>query len=357
MSRKIKIFFVLLFLITLLSGSLKGISIINSVEENSFFSESIDVEFKVKKPGSNWEDESLTADVDAVLDFKIEVQTHRRYEGVGIYVTLPTVGGSNMFEYVSDSSSPKPVLPFGIWDADNSSVMWFWFKTGSSWFKEASFKAYIRKEETKDVDVKVTGVISFDPDDPLFDEAFDSVEVTGEEDGPCCFPAGTRISMADGEYKNIEDIKVGDWVLGFNPETNRRYIWQVKMLGNPVHKVISINNGLIKATIDHAFYIKKQDGEVGWGVYDVESGRKSNVIKDDLLSLREKDKLFSYNKGWIEVENISVSQDRVQTYNILSYFGRRSYYADDLLVHEEYPKNLLLSYRFHSLLEMFFPFF
>ena len=38
-----------------------------------------------------------------------------------------------------------------------------------------------------------------------------------------CFTAGTQVSMADGSYKNIEDIKVGDEVKthnGINVVTN-----------------------------------------------------------------------------------------------------------------------------------------
>jgi hypothetical protein len=340
--------------------NIAGFSIANKINKNvedvSTDSADIDINFEVRKPGSSWEDSSLTADVDSMLEFRINVQAHRSYEGVGIYVELPSISGVNMFEYVTDSSSPKPVLPFGVWDADDTNVMWFWFLTGSSWSKEASFKAYIREEGTRTVNVRVTGVISFDPDDPLFDESTDSVEVTGEDDGPCCFPAGTLITMADGSHKKIEDIYAGDWVLGFNIEKNRNTIWCVSMLGNPVHKVISINNGLIKATVDHAFYVKKADGDVGWAVYDIERGKRSNLVKEDLLKLEMGDRLLNSKKEWIDITNITLSKERIQTYNILSFSGRHNYFANDLLVHEEYPNDLLLSSKLHSFFEKIFLF-
>ena len=36
---------------------------------------------------------------------------------------------------------------------------------------------------------------------------------------PTCFAAGTKISLANGDTKNIEDIVIGDEVLGWNGET------------------------------------------------------------------------------------------------------------------------------------------
>lgn len=43
----------------------------------------------------------------------------------------------------------------------------------------------------------------------------------GTPSGCKCFLAGTKIRMADGKKKNIEDIKVGERVLATNPETGK----------------------------------------------------------------------------------------------------------------------------------------
>ncbi len=357
MIKKIVVFLIVfLFVICNFSGLVVANKINKDEKILSSESEDIDINFEVRESGGSWKSDSLTADVDSIVEFRINVQTHRSYEGVGIYVELPSTAGVNMFEYVTDSSSPKPVLPFGVWDADDTNVMWFWFLTGPSWSKEASFRAYIREEATRSVNVRVTGIISFDPDDPLFDESTDSVEVTGEDDGPCCFPAGTLITMVDGSRKKIENVEVGDWVLGYNVEKNRNTIWRVSMLGSPVHRVVSINNGLIEATVDHAFYVKKSDGDVGWAVYNIERGERSNIVKEKLLQLETGDKVLNSEKKWVEIKSIKLSGERVQTYNILSFSGRHNYFANGLLVHEEYPKDLLLSSKIHGFFEKIFSF-
>lgn len=36
-----------------------------------------------------------------------------------------------------------------------------------------------------------------------------------------CFEAGTRVLMASGEYKNIENIKVGEYVMALNEKTGK----------------------------------------------------------------------------------------------------------------------------------------
>lgn len=46
----------------------------------------------------------------------------------------------------------------------------------------------------------------------------------------CCFIRGTKISMADGSFKNIEDIKKGDKVFSYNPLTKIFYESVVKSL-------------------------------------------------------------------------------------------------------------------------------
>ena len=42
-----------------------------------------------------------------------------------------------------------------------------------------------------------------------------------------CFAKGTKILMADGTEKNIEDIKAGDWVMSYNPITGKFGKWRV----------------------------------------------------------------------------------------------------------------------------------
>jgi len=153
-------------------------------------------------------------------------------------------------------------------------------------------------------------------------------------DPPCCFPAGTKITMTDGSYKNIEDIDVGDKVLSYDLENKEFTSWKVKVLERPVVHIYNINNGLIKTSRDHPFYIKKKDERTGWGA--VEPLQNAFRIPDKILKIEVGDKLFTSDGKWITVKDISYNSSPMQTYNILSYLGNKNYFANDLLVYEDY---------------------
>jgi hypothetical protein len=171
--------------------------------------------------------------------------------------------------------------------------------------------------------------------------SFDEIIVQGISG--CCFPAGTKITMADGTYKNIEDVKMGDWVISYNIKHDRTSKWMVKMLGAPIHPVYDINNGLISATVDHPFYIKKSDDMIGWGAINVKRAEIVNIYNGKFLKMEVGDYLFNYDGKWIQITSIEPDNELVQTYNILSFSGGRSYFANDLLVYEEHPPNCLTS--------------
>jgi len=171
----------------------------------------------------------------------------------------------------------------------------------------------------------------------------------------CCFPAGTKITMADGSYKNIEDVKVGDRVLSYDVKKGRFTSWTVKMLGKPIHPVYEINDGLINATFDHPFYIRKSDGSTGWGAINVERTKNAVTYKKEILELEVGDKLFTSSGEWIEVTSIQPHDEPVQTYNILSFSGTKTYFANDILVYEEHPPGCIAKYFFNILTREIFP--
>ncbi len=171
---------------------------------------------------------------------------------------------------------------------------------------------------------------------------------------PCCFPAGTKITMAHGSCKNIEHIRVGDRVLSYDIKNRRFTSWTVKMLGKPVHPLITINNCLIQATVDHPFYVKKTDGREGWAAYDLERAKNAITFKGDLLTMEVGDQLYTSNGEWIEITEIEYNQEPVQTYNILSFSGTKTYFANDVLVYEEHPPHFYTDW-FMGLLGEKFP--
>ena len=89
------------------------------------------------------------------------------------------------------------------------------------------------------------------------------VKITNYCDAACpfCFPSGTKILMSDYSQKNIEDIKIGDEVIGFDeyPDKTRKIRKTiVTKLYNRKSKLIKIstNNGDIITTPNHPFLTK-----------------------------------------------------------------------------------------------------
>lgn len=154
---------------------------------------------------------------------------------------------------------------------------------------------------------------------------------------PCCFPAGTKIMMADGSYKNIENIKIGDRVLSYDIKHNYFSSWSVKILGNPIHPVYRINDGLISLTIEHPLYIKKSDGRIGWGAIDPKLADNAVRLTTTILPLEVGDYIYTSDREWIKVTDITYNPKPIQTYNILSFSGTKTYFANDILVYEEHP--------------------
>ena len=124
------------------------------------------------------------------------------------------------------------------------------------------------------------------------------------EGGDCvldnpCFLAGTKIAMADGTYKNIEDIKIDDLVKSYDEETSEIKDGEVidvfrhnayEMLG----EYYLILNGELKVTINHPIY---KDGE--W----VDAGE---------LKIGDK---VSIEKSAVEITSIEKVYEKVPTYN------------------------------------------
>ncbi|MEM5871995.1 MAG: Hint domain-containing protein, partial [Candidatus Aenigmatarchaeota archaeon] len=117
-----------------------------------------------------------------------------------------------------------------------------------------------------------------------------------------CFLAGTKILMADGSLKNIEDIKFGDIVLSFEND---------KFVPRPVNKIFQsvIDDYVLLKTERHEarvsgahrFYIgngefrKLDDIQVGDMVYVVENGK---LVQEKVISkepIKEKVKVFNFN--------------------------------------------------------------
>ena len=73
----------------------------------------------------------------------------------------------------------------------------------------------------------------------------------------CCLLPGTHITLADRSYKKIEDIKVGDEVLSFDPSNSFFTTGKVDDIFSYIKKTgYLVINTKLKLTADHPVWIK-----------------------------------------------------------------------------------------------------
>ncbi len=133
-----------------------------------------------------------------------------------------------------------------------------------------------------------------------------------------CFPAGTKITLADGTQKNIEDLTLSDKLLTFNEATGQK---TEGAIGNIVKKKEHLlirhktdDGNEVKSTALHKFYVKDK----GWI-------HAQDIVLEDILINRDGNETIV-----VEKENIL---GEVEVYHILDVKDNHTYYAENLLVH------------------------
>lgn len=109
------------------------------------------------------------------------------------------------------------------------------------------------------------------------------VVITANQKTGKCFAKGTRIRMADNTIKNIEDIRVGDWVMSPNDEAPK----QVLSLGSGKEQMYRVHSEMHDDLIvneSHIMYLHKCEGPRRKARYFTETigslYRKQQTIKN-----------------------------------------------------------------------------
>jgi len=147
-----------------------------------------------------------------------------------------------------------------------------------------------------------------------------------------CFIAGTKITMADGTFKNIEDVVVGDKVKG-HKGNNEVIKLDPTLLGD--RKLYSFNNN------EHYFFTSEHPfmTEEGWKSIKPEKTKERDGVElyEQLKGeLKIGDKLVTDN-GPIEITNIKskeMNNPEMPLYNF-NISNDNSYIADDYVVHNK----------------------
>ncbi len=143
-----------------------------------------------------------------------------------------------------------------------------------------------------------------------------------------CFVAGTKIDMADGTKKVIENIMVGDEVMAQNNTTDK--VSYVHDIPEDDRQLWTINNR-ITATDSHAFLTKD-----GW---KSNNAKLSNTVYNDygieVKDLQIGDELIT-NDGVEKITTLKNKEDFVKVYNF-STDSTHTYMVDGVVSHNKLP--------------------
>ena len=165
---------------------------------------------------------------------------------------------------------------------------------------------------------------SEDPDDLVYE--------TNDDSSSSCFLEDTKILMADSTLKDIEDVKVGDYVSGYN---NGKYTKsKVLELESPMRNdyyIVTLADGTkLRVTDEHPMYARNGKSK-GWSSINPKASYKdSGMVVNNLNTMNE---LFTTN-GWSNIEDIEQVKKYVRTYNLKSVNGN-VFFADGVLVHNK----------------------
>jgi len=179
---------------------------------------------------------------------------------------------------------------------------------------------------------------SFDRIPDLFNTSFDfGKEYTGGGGGyggGGCFVADTQITMKDGTFKPIQDVKVGDVITSMKNDGSIAP-GEVLEITTPVVDTIAvykIGNIVLECTPDHPVYIDNK----GWCSLDPHATKQNHnldvsvVTVNDCVVLEDID-----NSTTNTIQHIEIKQQETQTYNLSSVKDYHTYFANGVLVHNK----------------------
>jgi hypothetical protein len=151
-----------------------------------------------------------------------------------------------------------------------------------------------------------------------------------------CFPAGTRITMSDGSTKNIEDVKVGEFVASYDTNSGKQVAAEVLELESPVRYhlyTLTFEDGeVLRTTSEHPLYVAGK----GWSSIDPEAtyGENQQVV----ARLEIGDRILNADDEWVQLVDIAFERipEGIQTYNLKRILDHNNFYADAFLVHNKW---------------------
>lgn len=151
-----------------------------------------------------------------------------------------------------------------------------------------------------------------------------------------CFVEGSQVSMADGRFKKIESVQVGDYVLTYNFENQKLEKNPVLHVDAPFHhklvKVVFRNGVEIVSTEDHPYYVEGK----GWCSFNPQQTQKNYNIQTCQLEVSDYCLTLKRNKlKKVKVLQIETIEKNIKTYNLTKIKNSDNYFVNGILVNNE----------------------
>lgn len=147
-----------------------------------------------------------------------------------------------------------------------------------------------------------------------------------------CFVAGTKIKMADGSIKNIEEVVSGDIVSTFDLTENKIVPNEVGSISskkvNITVNYVFENGENVKCTIDHPLYVVDK----GWSSFSNDLSNSLYNLETEVSKIEIGDIVKLYN-GDTKITSIDVERDEVLVYNLQDIHNNHNFFANNVLVH------------------------
>lgn len=137
--------------------------------------------------------------------------------------------------------------------------------------------------------------------------------------GGGCVAEGTSITMDDGSQQPVETLKVGDKVLGYDPESSSFMSQTVqRVMTSKVETILNINEGALRVTLtDQPIYIR--DGTLeGW-------------VKDPIDIWLGCELYCPIEDQWISIDTLDFELEKTRVYDFTTN-GYQTYLANGHLV-------------------------
>jgi uncharacterized membrane protein YgcG len=153
----------------------------------------------------------------------------------------------------------------------------------------------------------------------------------GSGSGGSCFPAGTQVAMADGQQKNIEDVAVGDTVLGWDgsKQVTETVLKTESPIRDHLYKLNFADGTVLQLTREHPLYTSQ-----GWKSISPSATAEENPNLH-VSVLRVGDKVLNSDGNYVAISSVEFKPGTVQTYNLKSVSGFNDYYAGGKLAHNK----------------------